>query len=196
MTQSKGNDMNHQKSARRKTAAFMLLFAAAVIAMAAVTSVSVMRALYPIKYPEIVAVYSERYSVDKELIYAVIKSESSFVPDAVSEAGALGLMQIMPDTLDWLCGKTGENLSFENLKEPDVSVRCGTFMLRLLLDEFGSEDTALAAYHAGRGRVNEWLADDSVSPDGKTLDNIPFRDTAHYVSKVTRAKNIYRNLYD
>ncbi len=175
---------------------FALLFAAAVVLMSAVTSVSVMKALYPMKYTDIIADYSARFGIEAELVYAVINTESSFDPEAISDVGALGLMQMMPDTLDWICGKTGETLTFEDLKNPEVSVRCGTFMLKYLLDEFGSTETALAAYHAGRGRVNEWLSDSAVSPDGKTLDNIPYRDTAHYVSKVTRAVNIYRNLYD
>ncbi len=174
----------------------MLLFVAAVAVMAAVTSVSVMKVLYPMKYTDYVVKYSELYGVDAELIYAVINTESSFNPEAVSDVGALGLMQIMPDTLDWICTKTGEKLEFESLKDPEISVRCGTYLLSCLLDEFENDETALAAYHAGRGRVNNWLSDGDVSSDGKTLDRIPYRDTAHYVSKVMRAKNIYVNLYD
>lgn len=187
--------MKQPRKAKLSKRLFALLFAVVVVVMSAVTSISVMKALYPMKYADIVADCSARYGVDSELIYAVINTESSFDPDAVSDVGALGLMQIMPDTLDWICSKTGETLEFTDLKDPEVSVRCGTFMLKYLLDEFGSTETALAAYHAGRGRVNEWLSDSAVSHDGKTLDSIPYRDTAHYVSKVTRAQNIYRNLY-
>ena len=68
--------------------------------------------------------------------------------------------------------------------------------MSLLLDEFGSDETALAAYHAGRSRVNSWLADSKISPDGKTLAEIPYNDTSYYVKKVVKAINIYKNLYD
>lgn len=195
MTRSKGNTMKKRRRKSILIRLFAVLLAAAVMVMTAVTSVSVMKALYPMKYADLVGEYSERYGVEAELIYAVINTESSFDPDARSDVGALGLMQIMPDTLDWICGMTGETLAFSDLRDPEVSVRCGTFLLKYLLDEFGSDETALAAYHAGRGKVNEWLADGAVSKDGKTLDGIPYRDTAHYVSKVARAADIYRNLY-
>jgi len=187
--------MKQQHQKRHRSVILTLCFFAVVAVMSAVTYRSVLKAVYPLKYEDSVQKYSVEYGVDANLLYAVIKTESSFNPDARSELGALGLMQFMPDTLDWICGKMGERLAFEDLRDGDTAIRCGAFMLRLLLDEFGSADTALAAYHAGRGRVNGWLRDPGISADGKTLDNIPYRDTAHYVSKVRRAVRIYDNLY-
>lgn len=70
------------------------------------------------------------------------------------------------------------------------------FFLDMLLDEFGDTETALAAYHAGRGIVNEWLADSKISPDGKTLESIPYDDTAAYVKKVIKTCEKYRRIYD
>ena len=67
--------------------------------------------------------------------------------------------------------------------------------LGLLLDEFKAEETAVAAYHAGRGRVNSWLKDKNISPDGVNLRDIPIPETAHYVRKVMRAVNIYNSFY-
>ena len=154
-----------------------------------------MKTLYPHKYADAVEKYSAQYGVDEDLVYAVIRTESSFDPDATSDVGARGLMQIMPDTLDWLCYRMGEDVPFDALSEPDTAIRYGTYFLHLLLDEFGDERTALAAYHAGRGSVLKWLDDPACSSDGKTLEHIPYPDTAHYVAKVERAKEIYQSLY-
>jgi len=178
-----------------KLAVIVLLLASVVVCIVSVAGVSIYKLFYPIKYTDFVEKYGEEYNLDKELIYAVIKTESSFNSDAVSSLGALGLMQITPETYDWLKMKMGENYTELDYMDAETSIKYGAFFLSLLIDEFGDEKTALAAYHAGRGRVNEWLSDSSISPDGKTLENIPYKDTEYYVEKVTRAKNIYRNLY-
>ena len=154
-----------------------------------------MKTLYPHKYADAVEKYSAQYGVDEDLVYAVIRTESSFRTDAGSEVGAAGLMQIMPDTFEWLCMRMGEEADFADLYEPDTAIRFGTYLLHLLLDEFGDTRTALAAYHAGRGQVGKWLRDGSVSSDGRTLEHIPFRDTAHYVRKVDRAMQTYKKIY-
>lgn len=156
---------------------------------------TVMKLSYPKKYGEFVEKYSAEYGVDEELLYAVIRTESSFNPSAVSSANAVGLTQITPETLDWLKFKLGEEDESVSLLDPETSIKYGAFFLGYLLDEFESTDTALAAYHAGRGRVNLWLTDPQISPDGKTLSQIPVKETAHYVDKVNRALNIYSNLY-
>lgn len=153
--------------------------------------------LYPIKFADIAEEYSEEYGVEKSLIYAVIKSESDFDPDAVSDAGAIGLMQITPYTFEWLEGKTGEKLSATALYEDRVSIRYGTYLLKILLDEFDGEIwTAVAAYHAGIGVVGDWISNSRYSSDGRTLDYIPYDDTRLYVENVKTAKNIYEKLYD
>lgn len=160
-----------------------------------VTGKSVMKMLYPMKYTELVEKYSAEYGIEKELLYAVIKTESSFNPNAVSNADAVGLTQITPETFDWLKTKLGEKNSELSLLDPETSIKYGAFFLSYLLDEFGNTDTAVAAYHAGRGRINGWLEDKNISPDGKTLADIPIPETAHYVKKVNKALNIYKNLY-
>ena len=178
----------------KKTAvAFFLVLI--LILTGAVSCRSVMKTLYPHKYADAVEKYSAQYGVDEDLVYAVIRTESSFRTDAGSEVGAAGLMQIMPDTFEWLCMRMGEEADFADLYEPDTAIRFGTYLLHLLLDEFGDTRTALAAYHAGRGQVGKWLRDGSVSSDGRTLEHIPFRDTAHYVRKVDRAMQTYKKIY-
>lgn len=156
-----------------------------------------LKAAYPEKYQSLVTKYSAKTGLDPNLVYAVIRSESSFNPDAKSSVGALGLMQITPDTFDWAMKKTAEeeNYTAQDLYTPDVNVRYGTIVLSSFLNEFGNEATAIAAYHAGRGIVNKWLLDSNYSKDGKTLYYIPFSDTRAYVQKVEETKSIYAELY-
>lgn len=178
-----------------KITIFFLLSAAVFFIACRVTAESALKVFYPMKYTEFVEKYSAEYGVEPELVYAVIKTESSFNPDAVSDADAVGLTQITPETFDWIKTKLGEEDENLSLYNPETSIKYGAFFLGYLTREFGNTDTALAAYHAGRGRVNGWLEDKEISPDGKTLSNIPIPETAHYVRKVNKALNIYYNLY-
>ena len=149
---------------------------------------------YPVEYRTLIEGACEAQGLEPALLMALAFTESSFDPLAVSSVGARGLTQIMPETFDWLLLKTREKLFFDNLFEPEVSLRYGALLLRLLLDEFGAPETALAAYHAGRGRVNQWLRDPAVSPDGYRLEHIPTNDTRHYVNKVMRAYGKYEEI--
>jgi soluble lytic murein transglycosylase len=146
---------------------------------------------YPMHYFEPVERACEEQGIGSALLMALILTESSFDPQAVSPVGARGLTQIMPETFEWLQSKTGESLPPESLFEPETSLRYGALLLRLLLDEFTLPETALAAYHAGRGRVNQWLRDPAISPDARTLANIPSNDTRHYVNKFMKAYGKY-----
>ncbi len=177
----------------------VIIFSAILILLFSVffvTGKSILKVLYPVKYTEYVEKYSAEYGIDETLIYAVIKTESSFNPEAVSNAEAVGLTQITPETFRWLKTKTGEENENLSLFDPETSVKYGAFFLRYLLDEFENTNTALAAYHAGRGRINGWLENEKYSPDGKILTNIPVKETAHYVNKVNKAIRIYEKLYD
>ncbi len=180
-----------------KIKAIILILTAAAVLFGAffVTGRSVMKLIYPVKYAEYVEKYSTEYGIDRELLFAVIKTESSFNPEAVSHADAVGLTQITPEPFDWLRTKLGEEDDELSLLDPETSVKYGAFFLSYLLEEFENTDTALAAYHAGRGRVNGWLEDKSISHDGKTLAKIPIAETAHYVKKVNKALNAYNKLY-
>ncbi len=180
---------------RIKSIFIIIVSAAVLFAAFSVTGKTVMKTLYPMKYTEYVEKYSAEYGVDPKLVYAVIKTESSFNPDAVSYADAVGLTQITPETFEWLRQKLGEENEILSLHDPETSIKYGTFFLSYLINEFGNTDTALAAYHAGRGRIIGWLEDKEISPDGKTLSEIPISETAHYVKKVNKALNIYNNLY-
>lgn len=147
---------------------------------------------YPLKYRSLIQKYSRQYDVNEDLIYAVIKTESGFDSYAVSEVGARGLMQMTEETFDWIHSKIQDNMNFDDLYDPEVSIHYGTYLLNYLLDEFDEDtDTAMAAYHAGSASVQSWLKNPANSTDGKRLTHIPKSDTAHYVNKINHAISIY-----
>ena len=157
----------------------------------------VLQSLYPQRYDDFVETYTAEHGLEKSFVYAVIKCESGFDPQAVSNVGARGLMQLMPETFRWLCSKTGEECTEDDLFDPAINVRYGCYLLHILLSEFaGEQSTAVAAYHAGIGNVGKWLQDERYSADGKTLRTIPFGTTERYVKRVKKVQRIYAALYD
>ena len=151
---------------------------------------------YPLKYQDEVKAASEKYNIDEALIYGVIKTESNFNPDAVSHAGAIGLMQITPDTFEWIqTYYKDDDYTVDDLKNYKVNIDYGTHILSILMDMYGNEDTAICAYNAGIGRVDGWLEDPEYSDDGKTLKTLPIQETENYRNKVQRNKNAYIKLY-
>ena len=127
----------------------------------------------------------------------MIFAESHF-RDATSSAGAKGLMQLMPETADFIARKSG-GTAFEqgDLATPQVNIAYGSWLLQFLLDRYdGNEVLALAAYNAGQGNVDEWVA--SAGARGETFsaaDHIPFPETRAYVQKVLQAREDYRREY-
>lgn len=156
---------------------------------------SVRLLLYPMKYDDLVERYAQEYGLEESLVYAVINSESSFDPNAVSKAGAIGLMQLTPETFQWLQSKTGEKLEDGQLYEPEVAVKYGCLLLSLNLKEFSNVPAAIAAYHAGRTRVAGWLTDERYSSDGHVLKSIPYKETSKYVDTVIKKQKKYQELY-
>ena len=151
---------------------------------------------YPVKYVDLAEQYAAEYKVDKNLILSVINVESGFDPEAASEAGAVGLMQMTEEAFDWVHGQMNDTAYFEDLIKPEVSIQYGTKLLALLLKEYhGDVPTAMAAYHAGMGSVNSWLALQKNSKNGRTLDSIPKEDTAYYVEKILKAYDVYKTYY-
>ena len=150
--------------------------------------------LYPRKYSDLVERYSDIYQVSPAIVYAVIKTESSFHPQAISSAGAMGLMQIMPTTFLWLAELMGESHTVESLYDPEINIRYGIFYLKYLLDRYQDYRLALAAYNAGPGNVEKWLSSDIYAKEG-ALVFIPFSETRSYVKKVLRRTQLYEKLY-
>ncbi|MEM1485321.1 lytic transglycosylase domain-containing protein [Oscillospiraceae bacterium PP1C4] len=156
------------------------------------------RNAYPMQYSALVDAACQKNNLDRAFVYALIRTESGFDPNAVSNVGARGLMQLMPDAFDWVRMRSGEESTtdYDQLFDPEINITYGTGMLRILFDEFETGDNVLCAYHAGWGSVKKWLANPEYAPDGENIAEIPFPDTAHYVSKVNKAAAIYRKLYD
>lgn len=152
--------------------------------------------LYPKKYSEYVEKYAAEYEIDRYLLYSVMRTESSFDPQAVSSAGARGLTQITEDTFDWLLTKTGEDYTFDDLFTPEISIKYSALFLSILQKEYGVTETVIAAYHAGMGNVSSWLADSRYSVDGQHLDTTPISDTNHYINKVVSAMDKYYEIYE
>lgn len=187
-----------KKKTKRKAAVLLvLILLAAAIAFAVYHNAnrSLQKTLYPLKYEKYVATYCRKYNLEESFVFAVIKCESSFQSDAVSSAGAMGLMQIMPDTFTWLKTKTGEDLPQKMLFDPETSIRYGCLLYSMFIEQFGTEAEAVAAYHAGPNSVKKWLEDENYSKDGKTLYDIPFSSTKAYVQNVMKTKDIYEKLY-
>lgn len=154
------------------------------------------RVNYPREYEDYVHVYSYQYGIPETVIYSVIKTESDFESGAVSSAGAIGLMQLMPDTFVWLTTELGENLNSAMLYDPETNIKYGAYYLSKLYLQFGTWDVVYAAYNAGPTKVEEWLKDEKYSENGKTLDKIPYDETESYVKKVNKANEIYKKLYN
>ena len=145
------------------------------------------RLWYPLRYESIVRGHAQNYRLEPALLAAVIEQESKFRSDARSSTGAIGLMQLLPDTAKGIALRTGgHKFVVSDLYDPEINVRYGAWYLRHLLDKYGDERTALAAYNAGQANVNEWRA------QGK---GIAFAETRHYVDRVERLKGIYRRAY-
>ncbi len=154
--------------------------------------------IYPLKYEEYVEKYSLQYNVPASMVYAVIKTESDFDPNALSSAGAMGLMQMMPDTFLWLTSEEhlGEALSVEKVYDPETGIRYGVYYLRYLYEKFPNWDTVAAAYNAGEGNVARWLESAEYSNGDGTLKNIPFKETKTYTRRISLAKKFYEYTYN
>ncbi len=150
----------------------------------------------PLKYQDIVEKYAEDYGLEVHLVNGVIFCESRFEPDAVSHADAVGLMQVTEETGWWAAEQMGMDPNTIDLTDPETNIRIGCWYLDWLMDKFdGMTETALAGYNAGHGNVARWLADEEMSKDGITLEEIPFAETKSYVKKVQLAQLIYSYVY-
>ena len=150
----------------------------------------------PIKYEAEVKKYSQVYDLDEALVFAIICAESSFDPEAESNVGAKGLMQLMPSTAQWLVEKYELEADPNMLFDADTNILLGCQYLSYLNSRFDNDrDLVLAAYNGGEGNVSKWLTNEIYSPDGNTLTNIPYKETANYVKKVSTYYDLYKEMY-
>ena len=139
--------------------------------------------------------WSARAGVDPMLVAGLIRQESAFAEDARSNRNAMGLMQLEPKTARLLARQSKVRYSQLRLYEGDYNVRLGTLYLANLRKQFGSIESALAAYNAGEDRVTEWTAGQTYREPAEFVDSIPFTETREYVEIVSRNADIYRKLY-
>ncbi|MGD9737559.1 MAG: lytic transglycosylase domain-containing protein [Solirubrobacterales bacterium] len=144
----------------------------------------------PLQHEDIIRQQSREKGVDAALIAAVIYSESKF-SDAESSAGARGLMQITPDAAEFIEKQSGgTTFKLDDLSNPEINIRYGTFLLKELLERYdGDEAAALAAYNAGPGNADKWGGSEL------TVEEIPFDETREYVKQVLEKQREYRQEY-
>jgi soluble lytic murein transglycosylase len=145
------------------------------------------RVWYPLRYEAIVRGHARHYDLDAALLAAVIYQESKFKADARSKSGAVGLMQLLPATAEGIAVHTGgSTFRVDDLYDPEINVRYGAWYLHHLMEKYGDERTALAAYNAGQDNVDRWRR--------RGID-VQYSETRAYVKRVEDLKRIYRHAY-
>ena len=174
----------------------ILLILAIIIILVGVffiESNTVYKLIYPKKHSEYVSKYAEEFNIDENLVYSVIKAESKFRSDAISNKGAKGLMQISDITRNWAIEEL--QLGKIDVFDPETNIKIGCWYLNKLFKEFGDVNLVIAAYNGGSGNVSKWLENREYSQDGEKLHNIPFRETDNYVNKVNKNYEMYNKIY-
>lgn len=157
----------------------------------------ILRSIYPIHYMDLINIHSENSRLDPYLIAAIVSVESSFQPNAVSPKGAVGLMQVMPNTGMWAATHLGlHEFETDQLFEPDINICIGVWCLTRLIREFDSNiPVALASYNGGEANVRQWISNGTWSGSVDDIEHIPFPETRKYVQKVLAMYSYYKWLY-
>lgn len=191
--------MTKTKRKRKKGRIFLGIVAFLAIAVLCLyfSKDALLKKVYPLPYYEIVMTEAEKNGLNPALVYGVIRAESGFDPNAVSHANARGLMQMTPQTFEWVQTMIpdSEHLTAEDLFDPEVNIRFGCELLSLLISHYDNESTAICAYNAGMGNVTSWLENPEYSSDGTTLNVIPFGETQEYLKRVIANRDMYLRLY-
>ena len=176
---------------KKKGFYFISFFLSLAIILVAVTIFYHVK--YPIKYRAEIIAYSAENNLNPEIVASLINVESSFNKNAKSNSGAIGLMQILPSTGEFIADMLGEKFSEEKLYNPTTNIKYGCRYLRYLKDKFKTDKTMLYAYNAGEGSVNLWLKNSAYSYDGVNLDSVPYKITTDYVSKILSGQKYYQS---
>ncbi len=188
--------MAHSVKKRRKKRRLSTFLLAVVFVFCAIALF--LLTFFPLSYDEEISTACETYNLSPSLVYAIIRVESNFDPNAKSNADAIGLMQITPSTYAWSISRkhVSWNADTDVLSDPSVNIMTGAHILSLLYEQLGETDTVIAAYNAGIGNVQQWLDTPQYSRDGKTLDSIPYGETDRYLKKIKRARFAYKLIYN
>lgn len=144
--------------------------------------------LYPQKYVSIIKKYAKEYDISPALVASVINVESGYKKEAISPVGAVGLMQIMPQTAKWIEGDV-------NLKDVNTNIKVGCKYLAYLKTQFSSFECVIASYNAGPNKVKIWLNNKDFSTDGINLKTTPYKETNEYIKKVKKNLKVYNLFY-
>ncbi len=154
---------------------------------------------YPLEYRGLIEENAAEFQLNPAFVSSIVRNESSFQPMAESGVGARGLMQLMPDTAEWIAGKMKiSGYAFTRMYDPGTNLRFGCWYLRYLSSLFHGDPVCVAcAYHAGQGQVTAWLSDPALSDDGVflSLEKLADGPTKTYARRVIRAYGIYQTLY-
>jgi soluble lytic murein transglycosylase len=176
----------------------LISLALLVCVVVLITSNTFWRWMYPIEYQSLIQTSARTAHVDPLLVASVIRVESKFRSEDVSHAGAVGLMQLMPDTARWIAARTGHAAARDDaaLAQPQVNIQLGCWYLRYLIDRFdGNVVAAVAAYNAGPQRVQDWLQDGTWNGTLGTIYQIPVGETRHFVDRVFYNYDLYKRIY-
>jgi soluble lytic murein transglycosylase len=186
---------------RRVRRALLALGSLAVALVVVIVGLPLFKTAYehltlPLAHEDIIVQQAQEKGLDPAFVAAVIYAETKF--DArTSSAGAVGLMQILPATAEFLARRSGATtFRVADLADPQVNITYGSYYLRYLLDVYGGNRTlALAAYNGGLTNVDRWLAQARAGGHALTVNEIPFSQTRAYVEKVLSAQRQYRQTY-
>ncbi|HKM43675.1 MAG TPA: lytic transglycosylase domain-containing protein [Limnochordia bacterium] len=171
------------------------LLVLAVIVLVFLSAPFFLRGAFPLYYADIISVVAEDYDLDPMLLAAIIQVESSYRPEVVSPRGAIGLMQLMPETAIWLGEQSAQPTRVEDLLDPKTNIGLGAYYLTYLLERFPTQYAALAAYNAGPANARRWLDEHIWDGSYERTGQIPFGETRSYVRKVIMMHNLYTLLY-
>lgn len=192
-----------EKRLKNKKLLIVILILLIIVVFFIVFKNKILKIIYPRNHAEFVSIYAEKYKIDENLIFAVIKAESNFDIRAVSNKSAIGLMQIMEETAKDVVNKYGVEIDLEGemvdtreeIANVQNNINIGTKYLSVLLDRYQNKEVAVAAYNAGIGTVDGWIEKGIIKADGTDIENIPYKETNNYVRKILTNYEIYGQLY-
>lgn len=160
---------------------------------------NLLKLIYPKTYRNIVEENAEKYNIDENLIFAIIKAESDFNEKAISNKNAIGLMQLMEKTAIEVAQNNKIEIDTEKIKEElseaYKNIEIGTCYLSILIEKYTNIEVAITAYNAGIGTVDNWIQKGIIKKDGTNIENVPYKETNNYVRKILRDYKIYEDLY-
>ncbi|MBD2846508.1 lytic transglycosylase domain-containing protein [Paenibacillus sp. IB182496] len=185
------------KKRRRKGRRILLLLVVGLVVVLLINSEWIGRWMYPVYYRDDIRISAQNYEVEPHLVAAIIRSESNYQTGRESRKGALGMMQIMPETANWIAEQADFTVTLDDVHHrPDVAIEMGAWYIQSLQKQFGENRVAVvAAYNAGPGKVSSWLSDGVWDGQLDSLDEVPYGETRHYVRRVMFYYNKYKDLY-